>query len=106
MIGVMNNMKWEELRVAMYELGRLHPQFRVKDRDREEPWPWDGEWYYHFRLRDYDAIEHVDLKVRSPEQRDAVRKRLRAINLPGVETDDGFRIIGWIKSGEFVDYLK
>jgi hypothetical protein len=36
MIGVMNNTKWEELRAAMYELGSLHPQFRIKDREREE----------------------------------------------------------------------
>ena len=106
MIGVMNNTKWEELRVAMYELGPLHPPFRIKDRDREEPWPWDGEWFYHFRLRDYDAIEHVELEVRSAEQREAVRERLRAIHLPGVETDDGVRIYGWIKRGESVDYLE
>jgi hypothetical protein len=106
MIGVMNNTKWEELRVAMYELGPLHPQFRIKDCDREEPWPWDGEWFYHFRQRDYDAIEHVELRVCSAGQREAVRERLRAIHLPGVETDDGFCIYGWIRSGQSVDYLK
>ena len=106
MVGVMNNTKWEELRVAMYALGPLSPQFRIKDRDREEPWPWDGEWFYHFHLPDYDAIEQVELRVQSVQQRDAVRERLRAIHLPGVETDDGFRIYGWVKPGEPVDYLK
>ena len=105
MIGVMNNSKWEELRVAMYELGPLHPQFRIKNLDREEPWRWDGEWFYHFRLGEYDSIEYVELRVRSAEQRELVRQRLRAIHLPGVETGDGFRIYGWIKRGEFVDYL-
>ena len=102
----MNNSKWEELRVAMLGLGPLRPQFSIKDRDREEPHSWDGEWLYHFRDREYDAIEHVDLSVNSPQQRDAVRDRLRAIHLPGVETDGGFRIYGWVKRGEFVDYLK
>lgn len=106
MISVMNNTKWEELRVAMYELGPLHPQFRIKDRDREEPWPWDGEWFYHFRLSDYEAIEYVDLRVGSQEQRDAVRDRLRAIHLAGTETGEGFRIYGWRKPGEFAEYLK
>lgn len=106
MIGVMNNTKWEELRLAMYELGRLHPQFRIKDRDRDEPWAWDGDWCYHFRLRAYEAIEYVDLRVGSQEQRDAVGDRLRAIHLPGTETDEGFRICGWIKPGDFVEYLR
>jgi hypothetical protein len=106
MIGVMNNTKWEGLRAAMYELGSLHPQFRIKDREREEPWLWDGEWFYHFRRDAYETIEYVDLKVTSQEQRVAVRDRLRAIHLPGVETEEGFRIYGWIKPGEFVDYLK
>lgn len=108
MIGVMNHTKWEELRLAMYELGSLHPQFRIKDRDFDGPSlrGWEREWFYHFRLRDYDVIEHVDLRVTSPEQRDAVRERLRTIHLPGVETEEGFRIFGWVKPGQFVDYLK
>jgi hypothetical protein len=105
-VGVMNDTKWEELRAAMYDLGRLHPQFRIKDRDREAPWSWDGEWFYHFRLRDYRAIEYVDLEVRSQEQRDAVRSRLRAIHVPGFETDEGFRVCGWIERGVFVDYIQ
>jgi hypothetical protein len=106
MVGVMNDTKWDELRLAMYALGPLGPRFRIKDRGREEPWPWDGEWFYHFRGRGYDAIKHVDLAVGSPAQRDAVRERLRAIHLPGVETDDGFRVYGWVARGAFVDYLK
>ena len=38
------------------------------------------------------AEELVNLIKGSQEQRDAVRDSLRAIHLPGAETDEGFRI--------------
>jgi hypothetical protein len=99
----MNNTKWEELRVAMYALGDLSPQFRIKDCDEDEPWPWDSEWYHHFA--GYENMEWVELRTPSRETREAVRNCLRQIHVPGEETDQGFRLVGWIHPGESVNYI-
>lgn len=101
----MNNTKWEEVRQAMYALDAPKPRFQIKDRDRDTPWGWDGEWFYHFREGPYDLIEWVDIQVYSTKQRDEVRTILRRIHAPGIETETGFRIMGWINESDFVDYL-
>jgi hypothetical protein len=107
MVGLMNNTKWDELRLAMYRLGPLSPQYRIKDRELDAPCAWDGEWFYHFRLPGYDYadIEWVDLKATSTEQREAIRNRLREIHVPGRETAEGFRVLGWVSAGETVSYI-
>ena len=105
LIGVMNDTKWEELRLAMSGLGHLHPQFQIKDLESDNPSLWDGEWYYHFRALPYSTIEWCELRVGSEEQRRAVLQSIRTINLPGYETSDGFRILGWVRQGDFVDYI-
>lgn len=102
----MNDAKWEEVRLAMYGLGPLHPQFQIKDIESDEPSKWDGEWFYHFRLLPYSTIEWCDLQVHSEEQRLAVLECLRAIHLPGQSTTDGFRIYGWVRRGEVVSYIE
>jgi hypothetical protein len=102
----MNDTKWEELRLAMSAIAEQHPQFRIKDLGRAEPWPWDGEWFYHFRLRPYREIEWVDLRVRSETQRALIRERLHQIHVPGIETETGFRVFGWIAPGNAVDYIQ
>jgi hypothetical protein len=106
LVGIMNDTKWEELRVAMHGLGRLHPQFQIKDLNSNNPTHWDGEWFYHFRLLPYSVIEWCELRVRNEEQHRAVLQCIRAIHLPGHKTPDGFRILGWVKPGEIVDYIK
>jgi hypothetical protein len=106
LVGVMNNTKWDELRLAMYELGGNRPQFQIKCRDIPTPAAWDGEWYYHFRGTGYEDIEWVDLRVDSPERRQAVRDCLVRIQLPGYETTQGFRIIGWVKAGSPIEYIR
>jgi hypothetical protein len=105
MIGVMSNTKWEELRAAMYALGRARLQFRIKDLDANEPGAWDGEWFYHFRGSGYVTIEWVELRTPDPEQRNAVRDCLRDIHVPGAETAEGFRVVGWVRSSESVAYI-
>lgn len=104
-IGVMNDTKWEELRLAMHALDSLRPRFQIKDRDAESPAAWDGEWFYHFREQSYDSIQWVDIETLTPEQRAAVRECLRAIHVPGVETKIGFRVFGWVSPGAPVDYI-
>ncbi len=104
--GLMNDTKWEELRVAMYELGRQHPLFQMKVLNRDEPYFWDGDWFYHFRLLDYKEIEWVDLRVKSNEQREVVRERLAKIHVPGIATQEGFRIFGWVEPSVHVQYIE
>lgn len=105
MIGVSNNTKWEELRVAMYALGTNSPHFRIKDRGRDELWPWDNEWYYHFRCPSYEAIEWVDIRASTLQHRETIHDRLRRIHLPGIETTDGFRVFGWVPSRQPIAYI-
>lgn len=104
-VGVMNDTKWDELRHAMYALGTNSPRFRIKDVAAESSSDWDGEWYYHFRLLPYSKIEWVELRVTSSAQRVIIRQRLREIRVPGEETSEGFRILGWIQSGTAVGYI-
>ncbi len=104
MNGVMNDTKWDELRLAMYSLGDQSPRFRIKDIGHE-PSSWDGEWFYHFREVPYREIQWVELHVDCDEQRDRVRNQLRHIHVPGMETDEGFRVFGWIDSGVTISYI-
>lgn len=105
LVPVMNNSKWEELRLAMYSLDELHPQWRTKDVETDFVSNWDGEWFDHFRVGGYACIEWVDIRVTSAEQQTAVFDALRAIHVPGRQTDDGFRVFGYVQPGEQVDYI-
>jgi hypothetical protein len=105
LIGLMNDTKWDELRLAMYGLAELSPQWRTKDRETGYVCPWDSEWYHHF-YGGYKFIEWVELRADSPEQRSAIRSCLKKIRAPGIETTQGFRVIGWISPGEPVAYIE
>ena len=89
----------------MYNLGELHPKFRVKVLGRDELSRWDGEWFYHFREGPYREIEWVEIAVTSDAQREAVRGQLRVVHVPGFETPEGFRVMGWVPTGTTVDYI-
>ena len=100
----MNNTKWDELRLAMYNLGDLRPRWRTKDVSGYLS-PWDGEWFYHFRDGGYVSIEWVEIQVISPEQDAAVLALLRKIHLPGHRIEQGFRIYGYGQDGVAIDYV-
>lgn len=102
---LMNNTKWDELRLAMYGLDDLSPQWRTRDTDSGYVCRWDGEWFYHFREGGYEFIEWVEIKVTSPEQGAAVLAALKKIHLPGHRTDDGFRIYGYVSGDNVIDYI-
>jgi len=106
LVGVMNDARWEELRAAMHALGPLRPQFQIKDLKGVMPGGWDGDWFHHFRLLPYSTIEWCDVRVRTEAQRLAVLASLRAIHLPGRSTAEGFRVQGWVRSGESVSYIE
>jgi hypothetical protein len=103
---VLNDTKWDELRLAMYELGQLSPRFRVKDIEATQPGPWDGEWYYHFREGGYASMEWVELQLNDETQRDDVSNILAFINLPGAHTNAGFIVYGHVVPGTPVDYIR
>jgi hypothetical protein len=101
---VMNDTKWDELRLAMYGLGDLSPRWRTRDVSGSIA-PWDGEWYYHFRAGGYASIEWVEIRVTSPAQEAAVLSILRAVHVPGERVEQGFRVYGYAAPGMALNYI-
>jgi hypothetical protein len=101
--GVMNNTKWEELRLTMYGIEPA-PKYRCMTTAGYYSHP-DGEWFYHFRAGGYDDIQYVDIFAESQPHREQIRSALKKIHLPGEETGDGFRIYGYALPGQTLDYL-
>ena len=103
--AVMNNTKWEELRLAMYELGELTPAWRTRNIENGYVCPWDKEWFYHFKQGGYETIEWVEIQTLSPKQEAVVIKALTSIHVPGEKISEGYRIYGHVPIGKSVDYL-
>jgi len=101
----MDDTKWEEVRLAMYGLGELHPRWRTRDRETGYVSSWDGEWFYHFRTGGYSTIEWLEIATVSDIQRSAVLSALRAIHVPSEEIENGFRVFGYVRTGVVVEYL-
>jgi hypothetical protein len=101
---VMNDTKWEEIRLAMYDYPN-NRQWRTKDIESGYICPWDGEWFYHFKLGGYKTIEWLDIKAETEEIRNDVLKILKAIHVPGEVFDDVIKVYGYVEIGKFVDYL-
>jgi hypothetical protein len=100
---VMNNTKWNELRLAMYSTDPA-PRWSTLCQNGHRSAP-DREWYYHFRDGGYEDIVHVDIFADDLEHRERIKMAIKRIHLPGEETDDGFRIYGYAEQGQTVDYL-
>jgi hypothetical protein len=100
----MNDTKWDELRLAMYELGPLSPRWRTKDLSGYVS-PWDGDWFYHFRDGGYSSIEWVEILVTTPEQDAAIESALRGVHVPGRRIENGFRVYGYQARGDVLDNL-
>ncbi len=105
LIPVMNDTKWDELRLAMYSLGKLRPMWRTKDVETGFIPNWDGEWLYHFRNGGYKSIEWVEIEITSQEQDAAVYDALKRIHLPGERTEKGYRVVGYATKGQQVNYI-
>jgi hypothetical protein len=101
----MNDTKWDELRRAMYELADLTPRWRTQDVENGNVSHWDSEWFHHFRNGGYKFIQWVEIAVDTNEQRAAVLAELIRIHVPGEQTDSGYRVFGYVKAGEAVDYI-
>lgn len=105
MVSLMNDTKWDELRLAMCELGPLSPRWRTLDVENGHLSEWDGEWFYHFRNSGYKFIKWVEIAIESLAQRQAVLNELAKVRVPGEPTETGFRVIGYAELGVEVDYL-
>jgi hypothetical protein len=68
LISVMSDTKWDELRLAMYEL-KATPAWRTKCWENGYISEWDKEWFYHFREGGYELIEWVEIRIESEEQK-------------------------------------
>lgn len=62
--SVMNETKWNELRLKMYSLETHSPKWRAKDIESGYISSWDGEWYYHFEVGGFRCIGWVELKTK------------------------------------------
>ena len=100
---LMNNTKWNELRLAMYKTAPA-PRWSVLRKNGYRSLA-DREWYYHFRDGGYEDIVHVDIFADNLEHRECIRMAIRRIQLPGEETDDGFRVYGYAHQGQTAVYL-
>jgi hypothetical protein len=101
--GVMNNTKWDELRLAMYAT-KPAPTYRCMMISGHYSRA-DSEWFYHFREGGYEDIQYVDIFAESQPHREQISSALKKIHLPGHETGDGFRVYGYALPGQNLDYL-
>jgi hypothetical protein len=100
---VMNNTKWNELRLAMYNTDPA-PRWSTLCQNGYRSAA-DREWYYHFRAGGYEDIVYVDIFADDREHRERIRTAIKRIHVPGEETGDGFRIYGYAERGQALDYL-
>jgi hypothetical protein len=100
---VMNNTKWDELRLAMCALDPTPAWSTLSTNGYQSSR--DTEWFYHFRDGGYGDIAHVDIFATDEAMRQRVGDALRSIHVPGEETADGYRVFGYAPDGQFVDYL-
>lgn len=90
----------------MYELDDLAPRWRTRDVENGHLSEWDREWFHHFRECGYKFIQWVEIAVDTVEQRAAVLAELARIHVPGERTELGYRVFGYVKTGEAVDYIE
>lgn len=100
---VMNGTKWRELRDAMCAVGSV-TTYRIMRISGYYSSP-DAEWFYHFQEGGYEDIRYVDIFATDQSHREEVGSALKKIHLPGEETDDGFRVYGYVPPGQAVNYL-
>lgn len=100
---VMNDAKWDELRLAMYQM-EASPKWSVKNLNGYVSTP-DREWFYHFSEGGYRDIVYVDIFADNMQHADQILSRLKTINLPGTTIKNGFRVFGHAENTQPVDYL-
>ena len=102
---VMNNTKWEELRLAMYGVDPA-PRFRTRTVETGHVSSWDSEWYHHFREGGYDSIEWVEIEPVDEDSHPLILAELRRIHVPGEFDEHRFVVRGHVPDGEPVDWIQ
>ncbi|RJF87032.1 hypothetical protein D3874_08360 [Oleomonas cavernae] len=93
-----NNTKWRKLQQKMAGLASKAPIWQIKYLGLDHFGKSDGEWFYHFRLEEYEKIEWCDLTpAKSP---DAISLSDIALicKMIGLETEvmeNSVRVIGY-----------
>jgi hypothetical protein len=100
---LMNNTKWEEIRLAMHNYP-LPIEWRTKDIENSYICDWDSDWFYHFKLDGYKTIEWLEIKVVNDDIKNDIVTLLRKIHVAGEILKDSIKVYGYKKDG-FVDYL-
>ncbi len=100
---LMNDTKWEELRLAMYDV-RPAPRF-VQVTTAGQSYGPDREWFYHFREPPYRELLRVEIYADDAAHRLEIRPKLEAIHLPGKETSGGFVSVGDCEPGDVGDVI-
>lgn len=100
---LMNNTKWEEIRLAMYNYPST-AQWRVKSIDSTYISNWDGDWFYHFKLGGYESIEWLEIEANNDEIKNGIINILRKIHVPGEILNNSIKVYGYNK-GEFIYYI-
>ncbi|MHC1681586.1 MAG: DUF6678 family protein [Clostridiaceae bacterium] len=99
---LMNNTKWEEIRLAMCNYPN-EIQWRTKDIENGYISNWDSEWFYHFKAGGYKTIEWLEIRVNNIIKNDIVNI-LRKIHVVGDVLNNSIKVYGYKKNG-FIDYL-
>ncbi|MFH5186347.1 DUF6678 family protein [Paenibacillus sp. TAB 01] len=101
MSPLMNNTKWDEIRLAMSVFeGAIH--WRTKDAESGYISRWDAEWFHHFRIGNYKYIEWLEICLTN-DNTSYVISKLKEIRVPGEIDGDVLRVYGY-KDG-FVDFI-
>jgi hypothetical protein len=101
MTPLMNDSKWDEIRLAMYDYDGLI-QWRTKDVENGYIAQWDTDWFHHFRLGGYKPIEWLEISL-NEDNTAYVMTKLKEIHVPGEIDGNVVRVYGY-KDG-FVDYI-
>ena len=89
----------------MYALGKDSPKWRTKCTTNGYISDWDNEWYYHFSVGGFKDIEWVELQSSTKEQEHKILSLLKQIHVPGIKTENGYMVFGYVNEGQVIDYL-
>lgn len=101
---VMNDTKWNEVRLAMHALGAV-ARWRTRDRHSGYVSHWDADSYYHFRTGGYDTIEWVEIRPDDGDRLPELVDILRHLGVPGRVDGTSITIYAYVAQGEVVDWL-
>ncbi|MCU8067912.1 hypothetical protein L5L78_22855 [Shewanella sp. SM34] len=104
-VPLMNNTKWDEIRLAMYSLP-TPPEWRTKDLENGFISEWDREWFYHFKIGGYETIEWLEIRHTSLEQKEKIVMELSKIHVPLEVKEETLKIYGFVLPGLFIEYAK